>query len=286
MNTSGLSQFAAKLSPKQILVVLNEIDTAAPSYSASREESLRKVTIVMMTVGLCLLLIHYMKYSSTMMATLQMASSWLGEQPHYLKRQIQASGFAHLISYAWWTSWHIVGYLLIPAIIIKWLLKEKVVGFGWRWNETHQHWAGYALLITPILFFIFLVSFRDDFLNHYPFYKQAGRSWFDLISWEVLYLIQFITLEFFFRGFFVQALRPSMGANAIWVMCIPYLMIHFPKLWPEAFGALLFGLFLGILALRSRSIWGGFLVHAGIAITMDIASLVRQDKLPTVWWPF
>lgn len=274
------------LSPSRIFTVLDQIDSAAPSYSLPREQGVRRVTIVMATVGICLLLIHYMKYSSTLLATLQMASSWLGEKPDYIRAKLQATGFINLISYSWWTFWHIVGYLIIPAIIIRYALKEKLVDFGWRWNETHHHWRGYALLITPILFFIFLVSFRDDFLNHYPFYKLAGRSWFDFLAWEALYLIQFITLEFFFRGFFVQALRPTMGANAIWVMCIPYLMIHFPKLWPEAFGALLFGLFLGILALRSRSIWGGFLVHAGIAISMDVASLIRQNALPSVWWPF
>lgn len=274
------------LSPSRIFTVLEEIDSAAPSYSLPREKGVRRVTIIMATVGISLLLIHYMKYSSTMLATMQMASNWLGEKPDYIRAQLQATGFINLLSYGWWTFWHIVGYLIIPALIIRYALKEKLVDFGWRWNETHQHWRGYLLLITPILFFIFLVSFRDDFLGHYPFYKLAGRSWFDFLAWEALYLIQFITLEFFFRGFFVQALRPTMGANAIWVMCIPYLMIHFPKLWPEAFGALLFGLFLGILALRSRSIWGGFLVHAGIAISMDVASLVRQNALPSVWWPF
>ena len=40
-------------------------------------------------------------------------------------------------------------------------------------------------------------------------------------------------------------------------MIVPYLMIHFAKPWLEASGAILFGLLLGVLALRSRSIWGG-----------------------------
>ena len=131
-----------------------------------------------------------------------------------------------------------------------------------------------------------LVSFGEDFVNHYPFYKLAGRSWFDLLAWELLYLSQFVFLEFFFRGFILQALRPAMGANAVWVMCVPYLMIHFPKLWLEATGAILFGLFLGILALQSRSIWGGVLVHAGVAVSMDIAALLRKQEIPTQWWPF
>src|SRR5690625_6121946 len=91
---------------------------------------------------------------------------------------------------------------------------------------------------------------------------------------------QFVVLEFFFRGYMLQALRPAMGANAIWVMCIPYLMIHFPKLWLEATGAILFGLFLGILALRSRSIWGGVMGHVGIALCMDMAARLRKADLP------
>lgn len=41
-----------------------------------------------------------------------------------------------------------------------------------------------------------------------------------------------------------------------------------------------------ILALRSRSIWGGFFVHAGVAVGMDVASMLRQDRIPDVFWPF
>jgi membrane protease YdiL (CAAX protease family) len=130
------------------------------------------------------------------------------------------------------------------------------------------------------------VSLGEDFVAHYPFYSLAGRSWIDLVLWELLYLSQFVFLEFFFRGFMLNALRPAIGANAIWIMCVPYMMIHLPKLWLEASGAILFGLFLGILALRSRSIWGGVLVHAGVALSMDIAALWRKQNLPDTWWPF
>lgn len=270
----------------RVMPLLEKIDAQPPSYTLSRAAALQRVTIVMLTTGVSLLLIHYLKYHSSFLAFLSFSASFYDQTALQVKHTLNQTGFYSLIGYAWWTFWHLMGYILLPFIVIRFLLKEKIADFGWRWNETHKHWAGYVLLITPILFFIFLVSFREDFLQHYPFYNNAGRSWFDLIAWEVLYLLQFAALEFFFRGFMVQSLRPAMGANAIWVMTLPYLMIHFPKLWPEAFGALLFGLYLGILALKSRSIWGGFFVHAGIAITMDVTSLVKQDNLPTQWWPF
>ena len=279
-------QLFSLVDPRQIFRALDRIDEQPPSYTLNRKQSLRRVFWTLACVSVCLLIIHYMKYSSVFHATLEMLSLWQGEPKNAASVAIQQTGFYRLFAYCWWTAWHLVGYVIIPFFAIKFLLKENFSKMGWSWGETHLHWKGYVLLVSPIFFFIFLVSFRNDFLNHYPFYKLAHRSWFDFIAWELLYLTQFICLEFFFRGFIINALRPAMGANAVWVMCVPYLMIHFPKLWPEAFGAILFGLFLGILALQSRSIWGGFFVHAGIAVGMDLASLLRQDKIPTLFWPF
>ncbi len=272
--------------PANIIRVLDEIDEEAPSYSLERRAALRRVFAILATVSVSLLLIHYLKFSSSLVATLETISKFQDKEETYWLNVLRNTGFADLLSYVWWTAWHVIGYVLLPFTVVKSVIKTPFNSFGWRYNFTNQHWLAYILLISPILFFIFLVSFREDFLAHYPFYKLAGRSWFDLIAWELLYLLQFICLEFFFRGFIIQGLRPAIGANAIWVMCVPYLMIHFPKLWPEATGAILFGLFLGILALRSRSIWGGFFVHAGIAVTMDITSLLKQNNFPSVFWPF
>ena len=274
------------LHPRNIWIALDEIDIEHPSYTLNRKQTLRRVFWTMACIGGCLLLIHYMKFNTTFRATLEIVSHLQGQSKNYWYQQIYNTGFGNLISYVWWTFWHLVGYLLIPFIVIRHLLQTSILNMGWRWNDTEKHWRGYLLLLSPILIFIMFASQGQDFINHYPFYKQAGRSWFDLIAWECLYLLQFICLEFFFRGFLINALRPAIGANAVWVMCVPYLMIHFPKLWPEATGAILFGLFLGILALRSRSIWGGFFVHAGIALSMDVVSLLKQGGIPTQLWPF
>lgn len=274
------------LHPSRIFTVLDEIDAEAPSYSLDRRAALRRVFSVLATVCVCLLLIHYLKYFSSFRSFLAMLSELQGQTSGYWLGRLNQTEFLHLISYVWWTFWHVVGYVLIPFLLIKYQLKTSFSDMGWHWADTSKHWLGYTLLISPILFFIFLVSFRGDFLAHYPFYKLASRSWFDFLAWELLYLTQFICLEFFFRGYILNALRPAIGANAIWVMCVPYLMIHFPKLWLEATGAILFGLFLGLLALRSKSIWGGFLVHAGIAVTMDLSSLIRQGKMPDIIFPF
>lgn len=263
------------LHPRHIMLALDDIDQAHPSYSMNRPAALRRVFVVLATVSVCLLLLHYSKFARNLSLIFD------DEQLAALHQ----SGWWEMMAYLWWTSCHLLAFVLLPWLVIRLIMKEKMRDMGWRFNETARHWRSYLLLLSPILVFVVIASMGQDFVEHYPFYRQAGRSWFDLLAWELLYLSQFVFLEFFFRGFMLQALRPALGANAIWVMCVPYLMIHFPKLWLEATGAILFGLFLGILALRSRSIWGGVLVHAGVALSMDLTALIQKAGLPIHWWP-
>ncbi len=273
----------ADLHPRQILTALDQIDAAAPSWQLSRPQALRRVVAVLATVSVSLLVLHYAKFATNLHSLLQWLGEWRGTT--YLQ-QLEASGWLELAGYLWWTGCHLFTFILLPWLVIRLVFKERMRDFGWRWNQVSDHWRGYLLLLSPILVFVVLVSQGEDFVHHYPFYRSAGRSWLDLLLWELLYLSQFVFLEFFFRGFMLNALRPALGANAIWVMCVPYLMIHFPKLWLEATGAILFGLFLGILALQSRYIWGGVLVHAGLALSMDVAALLQKGQLPGSFFPF
>lgn len=274
----------ANLHPRRILQALDTIDAESPSYQLSRPAALRRVFTVLACVSVSLLILNYSRYSVNLHELLARLGQWQLQDAGYYLRALEASGWAELAGYVWWTGCHLFTFIVIPWLVIRFLFNEKMVDFGWRWNQAGQHWRGYLLLLSPILVFVVLVSLGEDFVNHYPFYNQAGRSWLDFLLWELLYISQFIFLEFFFRGFMVNALRPAIGANAVWVMCVPYLMIHFPKLWLEATGAILFGLFLGILALQSRSIWGGVLVHAGVALSMDIAALLRKGQWPVELW--
>jgi len=271
------------LNPKLFIAALAKIDAEATQENDQRSIDYRKPAIVMVTVALSLLLIHYVKFNSSFLST----ANWLqmifnGEDSFY--SGLQSNAFGSLYSEVWWAFWHLVGYVLIPLIVIKYIFAERLRDYGLGLARTPVYAKYYLLLASVIIFFAFLVSFRDDFANHYPFYKLASRSIFDLLAWECLYILQFIALEFFFRGFILHALKPQFGASAIFIMCVPYLMIHFSKPWLEAFGAIPFGIILGLLALRSRSIWGGAAVHITVALSMDLLALTQGDKLPKNWW--
>jgi hypothetical protein len=74
-----------------------------------------------------------------------------------------------------------------------------------------------------------------------------------------------------------------LGPWVIPLMVIPYMMIHFGKPAPEAVGAIIAGATLGIVALRTRAIFAGMIIHIGVAWTMDLLALGHQGKLDGLW---
>ena len=59
-------------------------------------------------------------------------------------------------------------------------------------------------------------------------------------------------------------------------MLTPYCMIHFGKPMPEALASIFAGGLLGYLALRTGSFYLGVLLHAGVALTMDLMALYQK----------
>ena len=185
------------------------------------------------------------------------------------------SEWYQLAELAWWSGAKVVGYLLIPALVAK--------AVGWRLGELGLSWRGlgrhlwiYGVLYLAILPALIIASRTRPFLATYPFYHLASRSRFDLLAWEAMYGATFVSLEFFFRGFMLFSLRRTLGPHAIFVMAVPYCMIHFHKPLAEVIGAIFAGILLGTLALRTRSIWGGVLLHVAVAWTMDLLALSQR----------
>jgi membrane protease YdiL (CAAX protease family) len=119
-----------------------------------------------------------------------------------------------------------------------------------------------------------IASYSSDFTAKYPIYPKTGNSWGEFLIWESSYAVFFIALEFFFRGFMLFTTARYLGAYAIFVMVIPYVMIHYGKPFAETLGSIIAGTALGTLALRTRSIFGGVLIHVAVAWCMDILAIL------------
>ncbi|MGH1342044.1 MAG: lysostaphin resistance A-like protein [Nannocystales bacterium] len=184
----------------------------------------------------------------------------------------------HWGPWLYWSLFKTVNYVLLPCICVR-LLGDRVADLGLRLHRSRRTWGLYAALLLVVLPVVVLVADSPAFLERYPRYPHAGSTWSRLVLWEAAYGFQFAALEFFFRGFLLFMLARSLGSAAIFVSLVPYTMIHFGKALPETLGSVVAGIVLGTLALRTRSIYGGVLLHCGVAWTMDALALAHRGDL-------
>jgi membrane protease YdiL (CAAX protease family) len=194
--------------------------------------------------------------------------------------------YDELYAYGWWCFARAVGYVVFPFVAWKLLFpKDSLLDMGLRGRGFLRHLWIYGLCLGIVIPVMLIVAQQPDFGSYYPFYKQSSRSIFDFMVWEAMYWVQFFALELFFRGWMVGALRRTLGSSAIFVMAVPYCMIHYGKPYLEAHGAIVAGVVLGSLAMRTRSIYAGFLLHISVAVGMDVLSLYKRGAIPHNFWP-
>lgn len=193
--------------------------------------------------------------------------------------------YDELWGFGWWAGTRIGGYAL-PLVVWKLAFpKDSILDFGLRTRGFFKHVWIYVLFLSAVLPAMFIVSREPDFGTYYPFYKLSSRSWADFLMWEAMYFLQFFALEIFFRGFWLGMLRKSFGSGAIFAMAVPYCMIHYGKPYLETMGAIIAGIALGSLSMKTKSIYQGFLVHVTVAGLMDWLALSHRHALPHAMWP-
>jgi membrane protease YdiL (CAAX protease family) len=188
----------------------------------------------------------------------------------------------NLSALAYWVVVVSTFYFLLPAAVIKIAYKEKLSDFGLSFGIEYGFWKLLAACIAVMLPLVYLMSLTSGFSARYPFLHIHDGSPYlgtTLLIWELIYFFQFFGLEFFFRGFLVHSLKPSLGKYAIFAMTVPYCMIHFGKPPAETFAAIIAGIFLGWLSYRSGSILLGLILHCTVAFSMDIFALFEKGML-------
>ena len=210
---------------------------------------------------------------------------WLARLDTAHPKSIRLVKYDELYSFGWWVTSRVGGYVLPFAVWKVFFTQDSLLDMGLRTRGFFKHAWIYGAFLVVVLPVMLIVSRQPDFGSYYPFYKQSSRSWYDFLSWEAMYFLQFFGLEIFFRGFLLGALRRSFGSGAIFVMAVPYCMIHFGKPFLEANGAIFAGIALGSLSMKTKSIYQGFLLHITIAAGMDWLALWHRHALPQVFWP-
>jgi hypothetical protein len=166
--------------------------------------------------------------------------------------------------------------LIVIAItlLIVWRLLDRqqpFYGFSIRQFRAKPYWI-MLLMMVPL---IAAASTRPDFLVTYPKLKNIynltpNDEWYYQLLYELSYGTDFLSVELFFRGFLVLAFAKWVGKDAILPMALFYCTIHFGKPLGECISSFFGGLVLGVVTYHTKTIWGGLIVHLGIAWLMEL----------------
>lgn len=178
------------------------------------------------------------------------------------------------------------GSFLLFAIplFVAWWVWDRKSGDGWYGLQRKGFYAGpYLILLLAMTPLIAWASFQPDFLATYPVYlstEATGEAtglgkWSNTILFQLAYGLDFITVELLFRGALIIGLSRLMGREVLLPMVAVYCALHFGKPMGEAISSIFGGYILGVIALYGRNIWGGALIHIGVALGMEWAAIAQ-----------
>lgn len=218
-----------------------------------------------------------------LIAVVLLAIEYHGLPAHFFERYgatLARRGFdANQISFlaqGYYSVFTLVAFIVLPLCYHRLLPPARPGALGLSLRHCRPHLPAYLVLLLVMLPVLWGMAGQPGFHHFYPLYKPDSlHMW---AAYELIYLTQFVGVEFFFRGFALFRMEQIMGRYAVAVMVIPYALLHIHKPLAEALASIVAGLVLGTLALKSRSIWPGVALHAGVALSMDWFALIRSGR--------
>lgn len=172
--------------------------------------------------------------------------------------------------------------LLIPFALFYKLYDHKEAGW-YGLNLKGFDWKPYLSMLLIMVPVIAIASFEKGFVSYYPRYKPNHAAdflgvpeWVTALVYELVYGWDFMSVELTFRGFLVIGMTSLLGRKSVLPMVVTYCFLHFGKPLGEAIGSVFGGYILGVIAFYSRSIFGGVLLHVGVAWLMEIAAALQK----------
>jgi membrane protease YdiL (CAAX protease family) len=164
--------------------------------------------------------------------------------------------------------------VVTSALYILWRLFHRGQPF-YGLTTRNLHTKIYFTMLLVMIPLIAAAATQPDFLAVYPRLQnvqhllEENSGWKKLL-YELSYGSDFFTIELFFRGFLVLAFAKWTGKDAVLPMALFYCSIHFGKPLGECISSFFGGIILGVVIYHTRSIYGGLIVHLGIAWLMEL----------------
>jgi len=174
--------------------------------------------------------------------------------------------------------WPVKLLVMLIALYITWRCFNRKTSFYGMTTAGFQP-KPYAWMLLIMIPLIAAASTQPDFLSMYPKLQHMIPEHTNLPVWkkvlfELSYGLDFVGIELYFRGFLILAFIQWVGKDAILPMALFYCTIHFGKPLGECISSFFGGIILGVVTYHTRTIWGGLMVHLGIAWLMELGGFI------------
>ncbi|VTR92629.1 caax amino terminal protease : Abortive infection protein OS=Nitrosomonas sp. (strain Is79A3) GN=Nit79A3_3094 PE=4 SV=1: Abi [Gemmata massiliana] len=242
-----------------------------------------KTPTVLLTAAICLTLQQYTATPGQVLGTARFLASTFGgpDSAAEVDTLLRKWSGDQLAARLWWAGIAVLTYAIIPLLVLTIGFRARPADYGLKLRGVLNAWPLYVLFTLVMVPLVWVCSGEDRFQQTYPFFRFGSPEHVrkDLWKWELAYAAQFVSLEFFFRGFIIHGTKHRFGMYAVFVSVVPYVLIHFGKPMPEATASIIAGVVLGFMSLVTRSVWLGAALHIGVAWGMDFACLARRGFL-------
>jgi membrane protease YdiL (CAAX protease family) len=176
---------------------------------------------------------------------------------------------AFVLPTADYLSWAAKGFVLLFVMPAAFVLayRKKLSGFGFAFGNIRISLIftiGFILVSIPVLIYY---SGSPDFRLYYS--NQAAG--FDFLSAGLLLFLNFLGIEFFFRGFLIKLLQERFGfMHAVLLQSFLYMIVHIGKPLPELVLSFFAGIIFGYIALKAKSILPSLASHYSLAVIFSL----------------
>lgn len=178
----------------------------------------------------------------------------------------------------WRSAFELLGrglsFLIVPLLSLP-FLRIPLSEMGFSLGEPRKWLRDVALLYAVMLPLLILVSRQPAFREAYPYFRLARLGWGHLLLAQLFQLVFMFGWEFIGRGYLLFGFYRRIGYPALLVQTIPFVLMHVGKPELEAYGSVVAGLALGVLALRARSFYPCVILHFAVAASLDVLAVIR-----------
>ncbi|MCE2772764.1 MAG: CPBP family intramembrane metalloprotease [Bacteroidetes bacterium] len=162
-------------------------------------------------------------------------------------------------------------------VIVFWYFMDRNTQPLYGFSTKQLKPKGYLITLLIFSAVVAIAAVEPSFQKFYPLAEKVlcaaqiteNQTAYTLL-FESCYGVDFVTTEFFFRGFLILAFTKYLGKQIILPAAFFYVCAHLGKPPAEAISSLFGGILLSVWVIESKSIWGGVIIHLGIAWMMEL----------------